>query len=312
MTEYDKKLDSRDIAHNNELWVLKAVRHFGHLRKAEIAMAGWPGSPVESAEKMAGRTLARLLEKELVIERHNALSGTSYVLTAKGASLLTNQEALPTSAGYGIQGVAGPQFWHRTLGTSYLLNAMKVSDEAEVYGEYAINRGFAPVSREKLAKHYGKVPDGLIIRVSDGSTGYRKGLLLADWVEVESSFKPPKERLKMLEVAWKVGTFLKGTPQPEEIVFDRMVIVFNQEQNHRNAIIASAHKQLGSQSIELPEVSAITDSVILAAANLGAPLKWKGVSQTSLTSALQEENIRKRTLAGDRNGNTFKSRIATR
>ncbi|GAB3644730.1 hypothetical protein [Ramlibacter alkalitolerans] len=283
MSDELKKPDSRSVAFENEVGVLKFVRFFGHMRRAEISRAGWHGSSAESAEKMAARTIARMLEKGLLLPRQNSLGETSYVLTSRAAALLSNEYGLPTNAGYNIQGVAGPQFWHRTLATNYLLHTIEKGGEA--FGEYAINHGWCPLSREDFTKHYGKVPDGLVLYPGE-SRGYRPGTVVADWVEVESSFKPPKERQKMLDVAWKVGMPLRGGDGASEIIFDRMVIVYSQDQNHRQAITQTARKQLRDRPLEVPEE--VTNSVCLAAVELAKPLRWKGVTESTLTEALSE------------------------
>src|SRR5688572_15012430 len=80
--------DNRLVAENNELAVLKAVRDFGHLRRAEIGRAVWPSS---RTQKMAQRTVARLTARKELVERRDAFGGSSLILSARGAGRLILQ-----------------------------------------------------------------------------------------------------------------------------------------------------------------------------------------------------------------------------
>lgn len=185
---FQKDLQSKDgraIAQINEQRVLKIVHDFGHIRVPELAAAVWPASSTESGEKMALRTTRRLLGAGLLLARINAFGTTSFVLSARGAASLSAY-GVEARDGYDIQGVSGPTFAHRTLGTAYL--ARLAGNEAAVWGEYAINKNRSPFSLPELRQRYRKVPDGIsvgsVIETNDGRT-----ITYLNWIEVENSFK---------------------------------------------------------------------------------------------------------------------------
>lgn len=262
--------DGRAVADENEVKVLRAVRHFGHLRRQEIAMAGWPKSSAKSAYIMAWRTVNRLLKNGLLLERQNSLGGRSLVLGSRGVARLRDLD-IQSHEGYELA-FDGPQFFHRTLGTAYLLEKARNGDE--VFGEYAILRGWSPLSREYTSERFRKIPDGLIVN-SGASQGLREGFRVADWIEVESAFKQYDEIKKALSILTKDSTLT----QDGNISLNKLVFVFDSRQRHDRQILRYIKKFLK----ENPHLSEelVMREIILARCFVDVPFTWHGVQEVS-------------------------------
>lgn len=261
------------VAHDNEIRILKAVRNFGHLRRQELAMACWPKTSFSSAKEMTNRTIRRMLEQGTLIERPNSLGGKSLILGAKGVSRLRSED-MSAQSGYELS-FDGPQFFHRTLGTSYLLEKSKHGHL--VYGEYAILKGWSPISRDFVRHKYEKVPDGLIMYTPE-SLGIQddEGLMMADWVEVESAFKSYDEVKKALNILLKSATL----DEFEKVALNKLVFVFDQRQRHERQLLRYIQKFL----LEVPHIDAdlLTKSIIFANCVVGVPFTWYGAEEVSV------------------------------
>lgn len=278
--EKHSKMSGPNVAFVNELRVLRALHLFGHLRRSEIAMAVWPNSSTASARLMAQRTVKRMLKKQLIFERRNSLGGISLLLAKKGAALLSPIVKGDVREGYDITSVAGSQFFHRTLGTCYLLECVR--EGATVWGEYALARGLAPVSVEALKSQYEKVPDGLAAYPEvDEKTG--KKFSLVNWVEVESAFKVSTEIHRILNLAFYTGKPLAGR---EDLRMNKVVFLFEQEQSHLRRIRDALLAALNDASSPFP-ASALS-SIVIAQASAGFPLAWHGVEQRTAWSLVHD------------------------
>lgn len=266
-------LDGREVAQHNELAVLRAVRLFGHLRRSELAMAVWPRTSLKSARNMCQLTVQRMLTSGLLLERPNILGGRSLVLAAKGVSRLRDNGVVDALEGYDLSGIAGGQFFHRTLGTCYLLECAR--NHASVFGEYALVRGYAPLTREFFALNYDKVPDGLVF-VPGQTRGYDNSITCVDWVEVESAYKPDEELQKIVALALKVGEYLSTK---QRLLLDRVVFVYDTRQRHeaaiQTALVRSQH-QIASGSEQQ-----VLESVRMVRAHVSFPLVWRGCTELS-------------------------------
>jgi hypothetical protein len=271
-------VDGRVIAQENELKVLKAVNLFGHLRRAEIAAAVWPKSSPLSAEAMVRRTVKRLLETGELLERPNSLGGLSLILSPRGATKL-NLEGLEADDGKNLSSVEGPQFYHRTLGSRYLVEKMNAG--AEVFGEYALIKGRAPVSRAQMSERFHKYPDGLAVYPGE-QRHYQSEYKAADWIEVESAFKADDDYEKLISIAWKVGSFINAS---EDCILDRLVFVFDVRQRHENAILSYLRRTVASNLTD--ESMAILRSIILVRVRIKTPLVWEGYEEIVASDALQ-------------------------
>lgn len=233
---FPTRKDGRHVKRVNEFKVLKVLRLFGHLRRQEIAAAVWPASSGPSGYIMACRTIKALLEQELILKRKNTLATDSFVLASKGVSALHLEEELIAQEGYTLA-FDGPQFFHRTLGTTYLLE--KARSGHEVFGEYAVIKGLAPVTREFLRGKFKKIPDGLVV-YSSQLMGYKEGFRAADWVEVESAYKNYDELEKILALLTKNSELTaKGN-----LVINKLVFVYDSRQKHDRFILRAAKQFL--------------------------------------------------------------------
>ncbi|MDA8383852.1 MAG: hypothetical protein M0037_12515 [Betaproteobacteria bacterium] len=182
---------------DNELAILSWIHRFGHLRKTEILRLLDPVTPARV--RRVRQALERLVEQDELIERVNPTGTGSFLLSAKGARRL--RWLSPTyegaKSGGPLSSVSGPTFYHRTLGTLFLVE-MAVRGHA-ITTEHEIQQGRMPIAREP-----DKVPDGLYVH--DGRWV---------WVEVESSRKPKAKFRSVVDFACeRAGTL------PVAFVFD--------------------------------------------------------------------------------------------
>lgn len=278
----------RAIAVKNELSVLYYVGLFGHLRRAELGAMVWPESSDESRKKMLKRTLDRMFEKKLLLEKPNALGSQSLVLSTKGAKLLSDN-GMPARTGSAIQGVQGPTFWHRTLGTAYLAEQLRRVPGAEVYGEYALGRGYGPMTNGNFKAQYGKIPDGLVL-VPGPERGLRDDLIAVDWIEVESSYKPKEERRRVLDIGDHLGTLL---PDCDNLVIDRLVIVYAPEQGHDRRMLASARAWIDRKKSQGAHLEALLPSMCVAEVKVERPLRYLGHEEYTLDELIARKSREK-------------------
>lgn len=266
--------NGRTVADDNELRVLTYVRNFGHLRRQEIALACWPNSSHRSAKEMANRTVSRLLKNGGLIEKANSLGGRSLILGTKGVSRLMSLD-IHSQVGHELA-FDGPQFFHRTLGTAYLLEKNRLGHQ--VFGEYAILKGWSPVNRDFLRQRYGKVPDGLIV-YSGESLGL-DGMQAADWVEVESAFKSYDEVKKALGVLLLSSSLTVD----EQLSLEKLVFVYDNRQRHDSQILRYIQRFLK----ENPSVDAslVTQNIVFASCFVDVPFSWHGVQEVTASELL--------------------------
>ncbi|TVT77433.1 MAG: hypothetical protein FHP92_04480 [Denitromonas halophila] len=261
--------DGRAIAQINEQRVLKVVHDFGHIRVPELAAAVWPASSVESGEKMARRTTRRLLDAGLLLARTNAFGTTSFVLSARGAVSLSAY-GIEARDGYDIQGVSGPTFAHRTLGTAVL--ARMIGGGGTAWGEYAINHDRAPLPISVLRQRYGKVPDGIAIGEIQQGQGVSPVTYLC-WVEVENTFKSNTELDRVTSL---MNTFADELDGPGAIRFAWLWIVVPTGQRHEERVVESFGRVLQDWRPEL------VDMVRIVRVNVVPPLRIQDVEFVSL------------------------------
>jgi len=274
--------DNRLVAYENEINVLKAVNLFGHLRRSELAAAVWPRSPAQSGLRMCGRTLKRLIAEGDLVEKPNSLGSFSVVLAPKGARRL-NLLGIDADDGRRLSSVDGAQFFHRTLGTRYLIE--KVSGTNQVYGEFAFIKGRAPVSRARLSESFHKYPDGLIIYPGE-ERNYTSVVTAADWVEVEFNIKNDEDYGKLLKVAMQVGSYLDAS---ETCILDRMVFVFDIRQQHQAALLSYLKRKVLPTMDD--HVLQVLHSIVFAKVKVKLPLVWEQLEEITAAEALGLESI---------------------
>lgn len=258
---------NRATADENELSVLKLTHDFGHVRRAEVARAIWPTSSTRMAEKMTQRTVRRLLGKSQLGEVPNILGGLSLILTKSGAARLREWD-IDARQGGDMSSITGPQFYHRMLGTCYLIERQIRGHTS--YGEHAIASGRAPARQDELERRFKKLPDGLVL-VPGVERGYARGGLVAEWIEVESSRKPYQELRRILDVGWECGAFLDDA---RTIMLDRVVFVYNGRQGHEHPIAKALEQYILARRPDVPSV--FLSSIALARCDIRTPLVWRG------------------------------------
>ena len=272
-------VDGRIVELNNELRILVTLKQFGHLRKSEIATAVWPNSTPQSAYIMASRAVNKMVQKGYLIKKINTLGGQSFVLGAKGVSKLKEHEIF-TQEGYDLA-FDGPQFFHRTLGTCYLLEKSRTGNE--VFGEYSILKNWGPVSKDYLKDRFKKIPDGMIT-YTKGSFGYSSEIRPSDWVEVESAYKPYDELKKALDLL-KTGTSLDAEGR---VILHKLVFVYDCRQEHENRILRGIKKFLR----ENPQLDAeqTLQEIVFASCFIDPPFVWRGVVEKSGLDVLKSKS----------------------
>ena len=264
-----KRPDGQLVAERNEIAVLKLVRDFGHLRRAEIARGVWPKSKSRVAEKMAQVTVQRLLAKGMLQEKPNSIGGRALVLAARGAMHLRMYN-IEAQDGYDLSSVAGPHYWHRTLGTRYLIERAASGDQ--VFGEYALQKNFGPVGRGELIDRFEKLPDGIVL-TPGARRGYDQSIIAADWIEVESSYKAENELGKIFAIAWNVGSWLNTA---ETQLLDRVIFVYDSRHRHENMVLQSLQRYMAKHPAANPD---LLSSIVLVRCEVGIPLVWKSYAE---------------------------------
>lgn len=254
----------------NELAFLNLVHRYGHIRHADIGRAIWPASTRPTVKSLVGRLSGRLLESKQVVRTANPMGSYSYLLTAIGANRLGLALEDEVRSGRNITSVSGNQFFHRTLGTRYLIEREITGMSS--HGEYAIFRGLSGISRDHFAKKFKKIPDGLVF-VPGPTRGQDADVTLVDWVEVESFYKPRAERNKILALTSKFGTWLD---RDRKLLLDRIVIVYSVLNSHQSSMMKGIARFIRDHSIKNPE---ILSAIVLAECDVRLPFSWKGYTE---------------------------------
>jgi hypothetical protein len=269
-----------EISQSYDFRLLVLLRLFGHLRRAEIAHALWPRSrPAGAAFSKACRSVNRLLRRGDVIERKNALGGTSIILSGRGAAWL-RAEGYSAQAGTNITSVRGAHMFHRTLGSSYLIE--RAVGGCKVFGEHAIYSGIAPATSGELQARFGRRPDGLVMRPCcfEGPSGVVR---VVDWVEVEAAKKGADQLRGLFHVVCDSGYLTEAQTH----WIDRLVFVFDQDQRHERAILRALKTFLSERWAKgLPISVYFLTSIVFARCHIERPLKWCGVRHVSAADLL--------------------------
>lgn len=263
---------------------LLGLHHFGYMRYAELARLVWPMSSPASRQANASRFFKVLCEEKLIHRGLNSIGSYSYVLTGKGAREVRKLISNAAFDGTRIYGLMGVEVFHRSLGTAWLIEQLIAGHE--VLSEYAINSLPGEITRKKLNKTWGKLPDGLVLReVCDAA-----GQLLhynVDWLEVESSYKSPAQRERMMEMAWSLGKqLLSDTPY----YLDRIVFLYASTSKHERALVRSAVAKFQATRQEIDDPKGLLGSIVLASADASLPLRIRGFSEVDLFSHMQRDH----------------------
>lgn len=267
------KVSGKLVARENELKVLRALHLFGHLRRIEVAQFVWPFSSLASSKIMCSTTVKRMIDARLILERPNSLGGKSLVLGSAGAAALQN-EGIESDAGYDLTSVTGPQFWHRTLGTSFLVN--KASQGVLAYGEHFLAREKGALNRLSLIKTFEKAPDGLLLRPHGVNASW------VDWVEVESSAKDNSEIFKMFNIL----NFTHGKPFGESKSYKvgKLYIVYDVRQPHERTLTSALQRYLVENQGKIQPH--FLDHIVFVRSDLDFPLIVNGFEELTIKQIL--------------------------
>ena len=262
---------------------LCGLHHFGHMRYAELARLVWPISSETARQASASRFFKQLCAEKLIHRCINSIGSYSYVLTGKGAREVRKLLAEPAFDGTRIAGVQGVDVYHRTLGTAWLVEQLIAGHE--VLSEFAINSLSGAITRPMLNEHWGKLPDGLVLReVCDEA-----GQLLhynVDWLEVESSYKSVAQRERLMEMAWSLGKqLLPDSPY----YLDRIVFLYTSASNHEGALVRSAVTKWEATRLQIDDPKSLLGSIVLASADASLPLRIRRFTEVDLHSYIQAD-----------------------
>lgn len=261
---------------------LCAVHLFGHIRHAELALLLWPNSSEASRAVSASRLFSWLVSERYLVRRLNSLGSYSYVLALRGAMFVGRLLPEGSREGSRISGVQGRGFFHRTLGTAWMVDQLLRGND--VYTEFAINSGRYEITRQALAQRWGKLPDGLVIREKRNARGEVTEYLV-DWLEVESTHKGLKQRDRVMDMIWVLGRPLLDEDKP--LFLDRLVLLYTADSHHESMMVQSAIQKWRQDGHQIDEPKALLESVILTSAVATPPLSVKSFSSIDLYAFLQ-------------------------
>lgn len=167
--------DKRIVQERNRTATLYWLARFGWLTSRMLAALVWPDAA--QSLSMARRTLQALTAEKLVISRPLTKGGAAYLLAARGARLLKEQEGVEAQSGNALP-IGNPI--HRACSNWYLIRAVQQGLAIVTEHEIATERGPCRVLM-------GKTADGLII--ADGGA--------VVWLECEHAQKSRSERHKV-------------------------------------------------------------------------------------------------------------------
>ena len=270
--------DNRITAYENEIKVLKCVGLFAHLRYIEVGRIVWPNSTWRVAQQMAERTVTRLINNDELVQTPNSLGSNSILLTKKGVATLHELDIEATYHGPDSSAVNGEQFRHRSFETRYLVE--RIAQGHTAFGSYAIAKKWAPINRQQFVKWHEKIPDGLVqvpgIERGHKNSAYR----IVDGIEVENSRKSGAELDGILDIAWKIGTFLD---KAETVLLDRVVFVCDAAKGHKKRIENALERYMSTHPLNN---RALLSSIVLCQCRVSRPFVWHDYDETDCYSLI--------------------------
>lgn len=229
-------MDKRVIGERNRTDVLTWLARFGWLTGRMLTALVWPDAA--QGQAMARRMLKALSDEKLIISRPLPKGGAAYLLSAKGARLLTEQTGMVAESGNTLA-LGNPV--HRACSNWYLIRAVQQGLAIVTEHEIASERGPCRVLK-------GKQADGLVI-ADDGA---------CTWLECEHSAKSRPERHKTVAL---VAECLGGERQVEiapGVWLTRLAVVATNEQALRwmAASFLNAHRSGLLRDSQVAEVDA--------------------------------------------------------
>lgn len=228
--------DKRVIGERNRTETLVWLGRFGWLTGRMVAALVW--QEATQSQAMARRMLKALSDDKLIISRPLPKGGAAYLLSAKGARLLTEQTGRAAESGNTLA-LGNPV--HRACSNWYLIRAVQQGLGIVTEHEIASERGPCRVLK-------GKQADGLVI-ADDGA---------CTWLECEHSAKSRPERHKTVAL---VQDCLGGERRVEiapGLWLARLAVVATNEQALRwmSASFLDAHRTGLLRDSQVAEVDA--------------------------------------------------------
>jgi hypothetical protein len=140
----------------------------------------------------------------------------------------------------------------------------KAATGSPVWGEYALEKGWAPVKRAALLEQFEKLPDGLV----EASPG------VLDWVEVENA--KGKATLPMLKVATHTGEALNSDGS---LRLGRIFFVYDRTQPHEAALLQGLLATL--RDVPVRERERVLSAVVFVPVEVELPLAWKSYEEVA-------------------------------
>lgn len=264
---------------------LVAVHLFGHIRHAELARLVWPEATADTRATAASRFFKKLVTQKYLVKRLNSMGTYSYVLGLRGAMYVGRHLKEGSREGTRISGVQGRGFFHRTLGSAWMVEQLLAGKD--VHTEFSVNSGRYAITRQALAARWGKLPDGLVVREELDENG--KVLhYLVDWLEVESTHKGLKERSRVMDMIWVLGRpLLDNLP----FYLDRLILLYTADSGHEAMLVQSAITRWRQDGHQIDDPKALLGSVLLVAADVSAPLSIRGFNEQDLYTLMQRSDL---------------------
>jgi len=222
----EQSLDKRIVGEMNRLKICRYVFRFGWLTSRMVAALVFEHA--SQAWPLARRTLKAMLDDGILIKRPIPQCGVdAYLLSAKGARFLREQDGVDASSGQSL--VLGNPI-HRACSNWYLINALR--QKLEVFTEHEIASDRSPV------------------RVLDGkqSDGILLGQGEAIWLECENAFKNVQSRQSIVSHCAKYLDQDTMTMLAPDYPLRQMTIVATNIDAMRH-IAASFHQAYRNESI---------------------------------------------------------------
>lgn len=264
---------------------LLAIHHFGHMRHAEIARLNWPASTIQSRAAAVSRFLKEMVEGGYLHRRLNSIGSYSYVLAKRGAALVGQMVKETVYEGSRITGIQGRSMYHRTLGTAWMVEQIVAGHE--VLSEFSVNSHRGVITRAALNKQWGKLPDGLVLHEVRDDTG-QVAHYNVDWLEVESTYKSPEQRERLMNFAWNLGQpLLPGMPY----YLDRVIFLYTSDSKHESALVRSATEKLRQTRHQIDDPEALLGSIVLTSVEAAIPLRIGAFREVDLYTLMKQDSM---------------------
>ncbi|MCP5413152.1 MAG: hypothetical protein H6961_00815 [Chromatiaceae bacterium] len=222
------------IAEHNEYECLRWIHRAGGLLARQLGRVVWPGSAStkDKGKRMAEITLARLKRDRMIIERPLTKGGPLYVLGERGAALL-REHGINHAPARGHRDLSIKSPYHTAICNDYAIDCYLAGEE--IWTEFEISRGLAPLPRVAVSSRKTKLPDVFTRASGDCS-----------WIEVENT---PKSKVRLREIIsvaqallHKQDEFTVGPNGKDGVMHDLRILLPNDQATRATVNICLAAK----------------------------------------------------------------------